>query len=100
MGGPGFAYAVKAEFNAKSHKKGILSAARSANPDSAGSQFLSVWLMCRFWTGNIQSLARLSPDGSGRQDSEPSQRTEMIIPMRGIEMKVKIIEITFYCLLC
>src|SRR6266545_4519160 len=34
-GSPG--YAVKAEFNDKHHKKGTLSMARSANPDSAGS---------------------------------------------------------------
>jgi len=37
MGGPG--YNVKAEFNNKPHKRGILSMARSAHPDSAGSQF-------------------------------------------------------------
>jgi peptidyl-prolyl cis-trans isomerase B (cyclophilin B) len=37
MGGPG--YTIKAEFNPKSHKRGILSMARSAQPDSAGSQF-------------------------------------------------------------
>ena len=37
MGGPG--YKIKAEFNAKPHKKGTLSAARAADPDSAGSQF-------------------------------------------------------------
>ena len=37
MGGPG--HTVKAEFSEKSHKRGILSMARSANPDSAGSQF-------------------------------------------------------------
>ena len=37
MGGPG--YMVKAEFNEKPHKRGILSMARSSNPDSAGSQF-------------------------------------------------------------
>jgi peptidyl-prolyl cis-trans isomerase B (cyclophilin B) len=36
-GGPG--YSVKAEFNERPHKRGILSMARSANPDSAGSQF-------------------------------------------------------------
>jgi len=36
-GGPG--YKIKAEFNEKSHVKGVLSMARSANPDSAGSQF-------------------------------------------------------------
>ncbi len=36
-GGPG--YKVKAEFNPKSHVKGVISMARSAHPDSAGSQF-------------------------------------------------------------
>jgi peptidyl-prolyl cis-trans isomerase B (cyclophilin B) len=37
MGGPG--YIIKAEFNKKPHKRGTLSMARAANPDSAGSQF-------------------------------------------------------------
>ena len=37
MGGPG--YSVKAEFSNKPHKRGTLSMARSAHPDSAGSQF-------------------------------------------------------------
>ena len=36
-GGPG--YQIKAEFNDRSHKRGVLSMARSNNPDSAGSQF-------------------------------------------------------------
>jgi peptidyl-prolyl cis-trans isomerase B (cyclophilin B) len=36
-GGPG--YSLKAEFNKKPHKRGILSMARSASPDSGGSQF-------------------------------------------------------------
>ena len=36
-GGPG--YQIKAEFNGKSHVRGVLSMARSQNPDSAGSQF-------------------------------------------------------------
>jgi cyclophilin family peptidyl-prolyl cis-trans isomerase len=36
-GGPG--YMIKAEFNAKSHVRGVLSMARSSSPDSAGSQF-------------------------------------------------------------
>ncbi len=36
-GGPG--YKLKAEFNARKHKRGVLSAARTADPDSAGSQF-------------------------------------------------------------
>ena len=36
-GGPG--YTIKAEFNDIPHKRGIVSMARSASPDSAGSQF-------------------------------------------------------------
>src|SRR5580765_4519500 len=36
-GGPG--YKVKAEFNDHSHERGIISMARSSDPDSAGSQF-------------------------------------------------------------
>jgi peptidyl-prolyl cis-trans isomerase B (cyclophilin B) len=36
-GGPG--YTIKAEFNSISHKRGIVSMARSSDPNSAGSQF-------------------------------------------------------------
>ena len=36
-GGPG--YQIKAEFNDKSHVRGVVSMARSQHPDSAGSQF-------------------------------------------------------------
>ncbi len=37
MGGPG--WSVDAEFNDREHHKGVLSMARSADPNSAGSQF-------------------------------------------------------------
>ena len=36
-GGPG--YTIKAEFNSRSHQRGVISMARSSHPDSAGSQF-------------------------------------------------------------
>src|SRR5213595_2601834 len=36
-GGPG--YKIKAEFNDHSHQRGVISMARSSDPDSAGSQF-------------------------------------------------------------
>ncbi len=39
-GGPGFN--LKAEFNSRSHLRGIVSMARSTDPDSAGSQFFIV----------------------------------------------------------
>lgn len=40
MGGPG--YTLKAEFNSKSHLRGVVSMARATDPDSAGSQFFIV----------------------------------------------------------
>ncbi|HET7623656.1 MAG TPA: peptidylprolyl isomerase [Verrucomicrobiae bacterium] len=36
-GGPG--YSIKAEFNSRKHERGVISMARSNDPDSAGSQF-------------------------------------------------------------
>jgi len=36
-GGPG--YTIKAEFNERHHDRGVISMARSQDPDSAGSQF-------------------------------------------------------------
>jgi len=40
MGGPG--HNIKAEFSSRSHLEGIVSMARAADPDSAGSQFFIV----------------------------------------------------------
>ena len=40
IGGPG--YSIKAEFSSRSHLRGIVSMARSSDPDSAGSQFFIV----------------------------------------------------------
>ena len=40
MGGPG--YTIKAEFNSRSHLRGIVSMARAQDPNSAGSQFFIV----------------------------------------------------------
>ena len=40
MGGPG--HTVKAEFSSRSHLRGIISMARSTDPNSAGSQFFIV----------------------------------------------------------
>lgn len=40
FGGPG--YTIKAEFNSRSHLRGIVSMARASDPNSAGSQFFIV----------------------------------------------------------
>ncbi len=45
-GGPG--YQIKAEFNERPHVRGVISMARSQNPDSAGSQFFVCLADARF----------------------------------------------------
>ena len=45
-GGPG--YKIKAEFNDRPHVRGVLSMARSQDPDSAGSQFFICLADARF----------------------------------------------------
>ena len=89
-GGPG--YAIKAEFNDISHKKGILSMARSSNPDSAGSQFFicvadSPWLDGQYTVfGEVTS----GMDVADRIVSQPKDGRDN--PIERVEMKIKIIE--------
>ena len=49
IGGPG--YTIKAEFNSRSHLRGIVSMARAMDPDSAGSQFFIVTTDSTFLDG-------------------------------------------------
>lgn len=48
-GGPG--YTIKAEFNDVAHRRGIVSMARSNDPDSAGSQFFIMAADSPRWKG-------------------------------------------------
>jgi len=50
-GGPG--YTIKAEFNDVPHRRGILSMARSSNPDSAGSQFFIMVADSPAWSRSL-----------------------------------------------
>ncbi len=56
-GGPG--YSIKAEFNPKSHLKGVVSMARSMDPDSAGSQFFIVTTDSTFLDGQYTSFGEV-----------------------------------------
>ena len=56
-GGPG--YKIKAEFNAKSHVRGVISMARSQNPDSAGSQFFICHGDPKFLDGQYTAFGKL-----------------------------------------
>ena len=56
-GGPG--HTIKAEFNDVHHERGILSRARAASPDSAGSQFFVVHGDAGFLDGQYTAFGRL-----------------------------------------
>lgn len=57
MGGPG--YQIDAEFNDVHHERGILSMARSQNPNSAGSQFFICHGEASFLDGQYTAFGRL-----------------------------------------
>jgi len=89
-GGPG--YTVKAEFNDKPHKIGTLSMARSASPDSAGSQFFICVGDSTFLDRQYTVFGEVAA-GMDVVDKIVSQsRDNRDNPDERIEMKVKIIE--------
>ena len=57
-GGPG--YTVKAEFNSRSHLRGVVSMARSTDPDSAGSQFFIVTADSTFLNGQYTAFGEVT----------------------------------------
>jgi peptidyl-prolyl cis-trans isomerase B (cyclophilin B) len=56
-GDPG--YKIKAEFNSKPHVRGVISMARSQNPDSAGSQFFICLGDARFLDNQYTAFGQL-----------------------------------------
>jgi len=90
MGDPG--YKLKAEFNEKSHKRGILSMARSRNPDSAGSQFFICVADSTFLDRQYTVFGEVTEgmDVVDKIVSEPRDRRDN--PNERIEMKVRIVE--------
>ena len=56
-GGPG--YTIKAEFNDVHHERGVLSMARSQNPDSAGCQFFVCHGDAGFLDGKYTAFGKL-----------------------------------------
>jgi len=90
MGGPG--YTVKAEFNDKPHKRGTLSMARSANPDSAGSQFFICVADAPFLNKQYTVFGEVvsGMDVADKIVSQPRDPRDN--PNERIEMKIKIVE--------
>jgi cyclophilin family peptidyl-prolyl cis-trans isomerase len=56
-GGPG--WNIKAEFNKNTHSRGVLSMARSQDPDSAGSQFFIVLKDSNFLDGQYTIFGKV-----------------------------------------
>jgi peptidyl-prolyl cis-trans isomerase B (cyclophilin B) len=100
-GGPG--YSIKAEFNSRSHVRGVISMARSNDPDSAGSQFFICDGDASFLDGKYTAFGKLikgddvlaqivntpvSPSTSG-EPSKPLQRVEVtsirIVPRSSVK---------------
>jgi len=90
MGDPG--YKVKAEFNAKQHKRGILSMARSQDPNSAGSQFFICVADAPFLDKQYTVFGEVvsGMDVADKIVSQPRDSKDN--PNERIEMKVKIVE--------
>jgi len=89
-GGPG--YTVKAEFSDKPHKRGTLSMARAADPNSAGSQFFICVADASFLNKQYTVFGEVV-SGMDVVDKIVSQpRDPRDNPNERIEMKVKIIE--------
>ena len=90
MGGPG--HTIKAEINEKPHKRGALSMARSAHPDSAGSQFFICVADANFLDRQYSVFGEVV-SGIEAVDAIVSQpRDGNDNPLERIEMKVSVVE--------
>jgi peptidyl-prolyl cis-trans isomerase B (cyclophilin B) len=89
-GGPG--YTVKAEFNDKRHKRGILSMARAQDPNSAGSQFFICVADAPFLDKQYTVFGEVV-SGMDVVDKIVSQpRDPRDNPNERVEVKVKVVE--------
>ena len=89
MGGPG--YSIKAEFNDTPHKRGILSMARSQDPNSAGSQFFIVVKDSAFLDGQYTAFGKVLSGMTVADQIVNAPRDQRDNPNELIEMKVKVI---------
>ncbi len=90
QGGPG--HTIKAEFSDIPHKRGIVSMARAADPDSAGSQFFIVVEDSRFLDRKYTVFGEVTK-GIGVADKIVNlTRDERDNPRERVEMTVTIVE--------
>ena len=90
MGGP--PHRVKAEFNEKSHKRGIVSMARSNDPNSAGSRFFIVVKDSPFLDRQYTVFGEVVSGIDVADKIVNSPRGQNDLPSERIEMTVTIVE--------
>ena len=89
-GGPG--YTIKAEFNDTSHKRGVVSMARSQEPNSAGSQFFICVADSTFLDRQYSAFARVVRGMEVADKIVSSPRDPRDNPNDRIDMKVRVVE--------
>ncbi len=90
MGGPD--HQVKAEFNERSHKRGIVSMARSQDPDSAGSQFFIVVKDSPFLDNQYTVFGEVTSGMDVADKIVNLPRDPRDLPDERVEMKIRIVE--------
>lgn len=90
FGGPG--YTIKAEFNDTKHTRGVLSMARSSEPDSAGSQFFVVVQDSFFLDGQYTVFGEVVSGMEVADKIVNLPRDGRDNPEDRVEMKVKVLD--------
>ena len=91
MGGPG--YNVNAEFNDTPHTRGILSMARSRDPNSAGSQFFIMVGNAPHLDGQYTAFGKVVKGMEAADQIVAQQRDGRDNPLERIEMTIEVIEV-------
>ncbi len=89
-GGPG--YTLKAEFNDKPHRRGTLSMARAADPNSAGSQFFICVAPASFLDKQYTVFGEVLSGMEVADKIVSAPRDKRDNPNERMEMKVRIVE--------
>ena len=90
MGGPG--YTLPAEFNKIRHERGILSAARTADPNSAGSQFFIMVDKAPHLDGQYTVFGEVMSGMTVADQIVSQPRNAQDRPLKRIEITVEIVE--------
>ncbi len=89
MGGPG--YTIDAEFSDRKHERGIVSMARAADPNSAGSQFFIVVKSSPFLDGQYTVFGAVTKGMEAVDKIVELPRDGRDNPEERVEMKVRLV---------